>query len=272
MAVAAAMRALIAALAVVGAANGGATAERELRQEGTRMLAAPNAPTNVQAVPALNVMSPNLPLVLVSWAPPAGGDPTVLAYRVYVNDVLASTVNNNVNQPFQAKITNLVIGQRYKFAVAAVNADGESPRAEVYQWAVVAPDPPRNPQAVPGDGWIDVYWDAPLDDGGSPAINYFVLGFQFTTNQTFTLCNMTSITTCRMPNVVNNEVYQFTVYAVSNLTNPFLSLFTPTAPLFAPSAAVEAMAIGLPSGYVAWLLAGCAFLPTDRSTNPSQVY
>jgi hypothetical protein len=58
------------------------TEERELRQEGgLRMLAVPDVPTNVQAMPDINTMSQSLPLMRVTWQPPAGG-PTALGYKV----------------------------------------------------------------------------------------------------------------------------------------------------------------------------------------------
>jgi len=158
-----AARALAAALAVwaallmpTGAAaeSSSAMEKQELRQEGVRMLIAPNAPLNVQAVPTFNTMSLSLPLMSVTWDPPASG-PSPLAYKVYVNDKLIDTVN--AGSWTQSKLTNLVVGTRYKFSVAAVNADGESPPVDVYQVAVVMPDSVRNVLAVPGDGWIDVY-------------------------------------------------------------------------------------------------------------------
>lgn len=99
-------------------------------------------------------------------------------------------------------MTNLVVGTRYKFSVSAVNADGESAKAEVYQIAAVMPDPPRNVQAVPGDGWIDVYWDPPIDDGGAPIGRYLINGWIRALNQSEMRCDMTGPTSCRMPTVV----------------------------------------------------------------------
>lgn len=95
-----AVRAVVAALAMWAAlvtpAHGtvaaAAVEERELRQEGMRMLVAPDIPTNLTAVPEFNTMSQSLPLVRVSWLAPASGA-SVLAYKVYVNDKLIDTVN-----------------------------------------------------------------------------------------------------------------------------------------------------------------------------------
>lgn len=126
---------------------------RELRQEGARVLVAPDVPTNVDVIADFNTMSMSLPLLRVRWMPPAGGAP-VLAYKVYVNDQLIDTTN--AGSWMETKVTNLLVGTRYKFSVSAVNADGESAKVDFYQTAAVQPDPPRNVQAVPGDGWIDV--------------------------------------------------------------------------------------------------------------------
>lgn len=133
---------------------------------------------------------------------------------MYVNDRLIDTTNSG--SWTQTKLTNLVVGTRYKISVAAVNADGESARVDVYQVAAVMPDPPRNVQAVPGNGWIDVYWDPPLDDGGAPIGSYYINGWIRRLNQSETQCDPTGPTSCRMPNVINGEVYDITVFAQSS--------------------------------------------------------
>lgn len=103
--------ALLAPVAV--AASKAAVETRELlsQQEGLRMLAAPDAPTNLNAFNDFNTMSMSLPLMRVSWQPPAGGAP-VLGYKVYVQDNLIDTVN--AGSWTQTKLTNLVVGTRYK--------------------------------------------------------------------------------------------------------------------------------------------------------------
>lgn len=144
-----AVRALTAALAMWGllAAAAAATAEQPPQDNGVRMLLAPDVPINVQAFCDINTMGDSLPLMRVQWQPPASG-PAPLAYKVYVDDKLIDTVN--ANSWMETKLTHLKVGIQYKLSVSAVNADGESPLVDVYQTAVVLPDPPRNVQVSAG--------------------------------------------------------------------------------------------------------------------------
>ena len=71
----------------------------------------------------------------------------------------------------------------YLFRVRAQNADGWGPYSEVVAATVPVPvDPPLtllNVSATPVAGGVLVDWDAPLDDGGSPVVDYRV---QFSLN------------------------------------------------------------------------------------------
>lgn len=83
--------------------------------------------------------------------------------------------------------------------------------------------------------------DPPLDNGGAPVEQYLVNGFIPFLNQSETRCDMTGPTSCRMPTVINNEVYDIMVFAKSSAPLMLLSDASPT---------VQAMATGLPSGWV----------------------
>ena len=78
-----------------------------------------------------------------------------------MNDVLIETTDIS-----WSRIAPLVAGTMYKFTVKAVNYAGESAPVSANKIAETQPSPPLNPQAVPGNGWVDLYWDPPKDNGG----------------------------------------------------------------------------------------------------------
>jgi predicted phage tail protein len=79
-----------------------------------------------------------------------------------------------------ADVTGLTPNKEYKFRVSAVNAEGESVPLEMAETMVAKnpfeePSPPRNLKAV---DWskdsIDLVWEPPLNDNGSPIEAYLV--------------------------------------------------------------------------------------------------
>jgi fibronectin type 3 domain-containing protein len=69
--------------------------------------------------------------------------------------------------------TNVAIGITYTYNVSAINGIGEGPNStDVSTTPVTFPSAPRNLLAIAGNGYINLYWDEPSDDGGSPITNY----------------------------------------------------------------------------------------------------
>ena len=77
-----------------------------------------------------------------------------------------------------AEITGLTNGQEYQVRVAAVNDQGTGPYTPPEKDTPFAredlPGPPRNLVLTPGDGKIDVSWDAPSDRGNPPLKGYWM--------------------------------------------------------------------------------------------------
>lgn len=167
-----------------------------------RKLSAPNPPTNLLAVPSWNFQLLKLPAIDLSWVAPAGGSPPT-AYKVYVDGKLLETTTL-----LETSILHLTIGQRYLFGVSAVNPDGESSRVETSQTAQIGATAPRNVQAVPGDRTMDLYWDPPANDGGTP-----ITGYDVFINPSAGDCVPTSATSCRFSDLINGEDYQMSVMA-----------------------------------------------------------
>jgi fibronectin type 3 domain-containing protein len=111
----------------------------------------------------------------LTWSPPGsnGGSP-LTGYNLY-----RGLSSGNRSVPIRLGVvtsytdTGLTYGQTYYYVVRAVNGVGEGPPSNEASAAPAnPPDPPRNLQAIAGDGAVTIQWTAPLSDGGSPITNY----------------------------------------------------------------------------------------------------
>ena len=127
-------------------------------------------------------------------------------------------------------------------AVGDVNGDGWPDIVEAdYNYGVVVlrnrgiaqPTPPDSPtltSATPGDGRVDLGWNAPTHDGGAP-----ITGYTATASPGGTSCS-TSGLGCSIVGLANNTTYSFTVTATNVAgTGPASNTLSAT-PGVAPSA------------------------------------
>lgn len=80
----------------------------------------------------------------------------------------------------------------------------------------VAPDPPTDVTAYPGDGSATITWSAPLQDGGSPVIGYVVTPYANGTPGPSIRFNQPN-TTEAVINLANGSSYTFTVTAITSV-------------------------------------------------------
>jgi fibronectin type 3 domain-containing protein len=130
----------------------------------------PGAPANLNA-------SYGDRFVFLSWdAPGYDGRSPITNYRIYRGiaaglETFLIEVGNVLNYT-DSGLTN---GGTYYYNVSAKNAVGEGPSSrEANATPATYPGPPEALIAVAGNRQVSLTWAPPVDDGGSPAVNYTV--------------------------------------------------------------------------------------------------
>ena len=162
----------------------------------------PGAPANVvaEAVGATGAK-------VTFEAPESNGSP-ITGYRLY--DSSGAKVADCPNTV--CEVNGLRTGQSYRFAVSAVNEQGESARTTSNEITLSGvPDRPGGPSVTPGDGELTMTWDAP-NNNGSPITGYTVYATAATGQRT---CTTSGARTCTISGLVNDQNYTVTVVATN---------------------------------------------------------
>ncbi|MGD2072676.1 MAG: SBBP repeat-containing protein [Candidatus Thorarchaeota archaeon] len=127
--------------------------------------------------------SQELGQVKLSWGDSEDdGNSPILAYRVYRSttsgsfDLETDLISETTSMTYVDD--GVTLGTEYFYVVTTVNAFGQSEFSDEKSIIPViepyAPRPPENLQATPGDNLVDLSWDLPSSDGGSPILRYLV--------------------------------------------------------------------------------------------------
>ncbi|MHA1984606.1 MAG: fibronectin type III domain-containing protein, partial [Candidatus Hodarchaeales archaeon] len=112
--------------------------------------------------------------VTLEWDEPNDGGYPIIEYRIYRSQTKGSgyfSIANITNTVYTN--TGLTNREQYYYKVLAVNRLGSGPfSSEILVTPSTIPVAPANVSHLEGFGWIIVYWDAPIDDGGSQIIGY----------------------------------------------------------------------------------------------------
>ena len=108
--------------------------------------------------------------VTLTWdAPSSDGGSAILRYEYAVDD---SGTWIDAGLDLEETVLGLTNGQRYTFAVRAVNAAGAGLAATVTASPVTTPGAPQHLSGVSGYEQVTLTWDAPSSDGGSAILRY----------------------------------------------------------------------------------------------------
>lgn len=169
---------------------------------------APSPPKNV-------VGTPGDGKVTLQWDDAMDGGSAITGYTVYMSQTSGSGYSihgSGVTSPYE--VTGLTNSLTYYFVVTATNALGES----VYSVEIsVTPSgtvtEPLNVVATPGRSQVDLSWDPPTSDGGSPITGYNIYRSE-SSGQSYTLLGgNTSALGYSDITPVNGIVYYYVVTA-----------------------------------------------------------
>jgi fibronectin type 3 domain-containing protein len=116
--------------------------------------------------------------LILQWNMPVddGGD-AILYYHIYrgLDSHTLELVASIYPPDLEYNDTDVDDGTRYYYQVSAVNSLGESERSETVSTVPVGiPLPPEDLTGEPGDGFINLNWRVPWDDGGSQIDHFLV--------------------------------------------------------------------------------------------------
>ncbi|NQX26135.1 fibronectin type III domain-containing protein [Microbacteriaceae bacterium VKM Ac-2854] len=170
--------------------------------------ATPAPSTTAPGSPTVSTVTARSGAVDVAWTAPAsdGGSP-ITAYTATANPGGQSCSTTGATS---CRIDGLTNGTSYTVIVTAANAIGAS-SSSAPSSAVVPVAAPGSPTAVTGTAAttaVDVAWNAPTGDGGSP-----ITGYTVTSSPGNKTCSITGTTSCRVDGLTVGTSYTFTVTA-----------------------------------------------------------
>ena len=182
------------------------------------MNAAGGGPAATLTATATTVTTPGLPRdlrgapgdeqVTLSWdAPSSDGGSAIIRYE-YEIDGSGTWIDAGLDR--EETVPGLANGQRYTFAVRAVNAAGGGPAATVTATTVTTPGLPQDLSWAPGDERVTLSWDAPSSDGGSAVTRY---EYEIDGSGTWIDAGLDLEET--VPDLTNGQRYTFAVRAVN---------------------------------------------------------
>jgi titin len=193
----------------------------------------------------------------VTWNAPAddGGSP-VTGYRVTARSGGVTVKAITVDPPATSvEIDGLTNGTTYTFTVTAINAIGSGAESAPSN-ATTPATVPGAPTAVTGSSWlgtVNLGWQAPASDGGTPIVSY-VVSVRSGGSEVTTVTVAAPATGTVVEGLTNGTPYTFTVTAVNAMgSGPESQPSEPVTPVDRPGAPTGVTATpGNGSATVSW--------------------
>jgi titin len=176
--------------------------------------------------------------VNLSWSPPAStGDAPVIYYRVYRGAIPdGETFLIEIGNITYFNDTNVIGGDVYYYKVTAVNIYGEGPLSdEAAGFPISKPSAPLGLMAASGDSYVDLTWNPPSSDGGTPITNYTIYRGTSPGVKAF-LIEIGNITFYNDITVTNGITYYYNVSAKNNVGESSFSNDVSATPYTIPDA------------------------------------
>ena len=181
---------------------------------GATPLSVPTPPQNLRIKADLNYTS-------LVWDPPASdGGCTIKEYRIYRGERIGdetyiATVSANILSFIDSSVRN---GYTYYYYVTAVNSVGESlPSNEVHAMIPTVPSQPLNLHAVAGEGYVNLSWSPPANDGGSKIKEYKIYRGTESGKEVCIATIPANLTYYNDTSVRNGKTYYYYVVAVNDV-------------------------------------------------------
>ncbi len=173
-------------------------------------IAVPDAPASLQSIAGDDH-------VLLSWDIPTfnGGD-AITNYTIYRSQSLDSPQElASLGAQYSYNDTDVVFEQVYYYWVSATNSAGEgdlsSEAIASIGAPVTLPSEPRNPDAVDGNGVVELSWNSPISNGNSPILRYSV--YRGIEEGAMSILANSSQTSYIDEDVMNGQKYYYSVSA-----------------------------------------------------------
>ncbi len=189
--------------------------------------------------------------VNLTWDPPSddGGSP-ITNYRIYKG-------TTSGGESFLIQIDDILFyndtivtnGVTSYYQVSAKNAAWEGLLSEEVQGTPIAPpSEPLNLQSSAGDGYVNLTWDAPIDDGGSAVTNYRIYKGNVSGSENF-LVEIGAVTFYNDSDVTNGVTYYYKVSARNAAGEGSQSTGTDATPVGLPTAP-QNLQVSTGDGYI----------------------
>ena len=190
-----------------------ASPKSSLTETTAPLVTTPSAPLNFKA-------SAGDGNVNLEWTEPSDdGGSLITNYNIYRGttsggETLLKTVSNVLSYTDDDVINN----QIYYYQVSTVNSAGEGKRSDEASATLIpgvtVPSAPQHLNADQGDEYVDLSWNPPSNDGGSPIMEYKVYCGTASGGESF-LAEVGNVLIYRDAHVSNDQQYYYQVSAVN---------------------------------------------------------